>query len=166
MVSSLQQLALRWVPTHHLMGRNIEHLLGFQNRFIKDLSSRPIEPIDDYFFSTLLDHGNTSFFWMMKFINRQIHRLPLNIAMLACWQEYYRSHHSLIAFAMRTHWDKVVIFVYTINYKENNKITDNLFHQKRSHRWTPEDWDFISTLILERMFYISSNYVKKKICEE
>lgn len=162
MVASLQQLALRWVPTEDIMEHNLVHLVGHQNRFFQDLCSHPIQPIDQYFFSTLLDPGNTSFFWMMKFINRQIHRLPLNIAMLACWQEYYWGHHSLIAFAMRTHWDKVVLFVYTIDYKDKSRMTDNVFHQKQSHRWTQEDWDFVSTLRLERLFYISSNYVKKK----
>lgn len=162
MVLLLQQLALRQVPTHYILENNLEHLLGFHNRLMKDLSKYPIEPIDEYFFSALLDPGNTSFFWMMKFINRQIHRLPLNTAILACWQEYYKEHRSLIAFAMRTHWDKVVIFVYTIDYKEKTRITDNVFKQKRSHRWTKEDWDFISMLTLERLFYISSNYVKKK----
>ena len=93
-VLSLQQLALRMVPTYDLLKQKLEvgHLFGFQNRFIKDLSSHPAQPIGDYFISTLLDPGNTSFFWMMKFINRQIHRLPLNTAMLACWQEYYMPH--------------------------------------------------------------------------
>lgn len=162
MISSLQQLALRLVPTEHILETNLEHLLGFQNRFIKDLSNYPIEPIDEYFFSRLLNPGNTSFFWMMKFIHRQIHRLPLNITMLACWQEHYREHRSLIAFAMRTQWDKVVIFVYTMDYQEKGRITDNVFKQKQSHRWTQKDWDFVSTLTLERMFYISSNYVKTK----
>lgn len=161
MITSLEQLALRLVPTQDIMEINLEHVLGFQNRFIRDLSNHPIEPIDEYFFSTLLDPGNTSFFWMMKFINKKIHRLPLNIAMLACWQEYYMAHRSLVAFAMRTHWDKVIIFVYTIDYKDKERITDNVFNQKRSHQWTKEDWDFISTLTLERLFYISSNYVKK-----
>jgi hypothetical protein len=158
MVLSLQQLTLRLVPTHDMIESNLGHLLGFQNRFLKDLSSHPMEPIDDYFFSTLLDYGNTSFFWMMKFVNRQIHRLPINIAMLACWQEHYKTHRSLVVFSMRTHWDKVVMFVYTINNKQKNKIPNNLLDQKRSDRWTPEDWDFLCTLTLERLFYISSNY--------
>ena len=161
MVSSLQQIALRSVPTHEILESNLEHLLGFQNRFIKDFRNHPIGPIDEYFFSTLLDQGNTSFFWMMKFVNRQIHHLPLNVAMLACWQEYYMAHRSLVGFAMRTHWNKVVIFVYTIACKDKCRMTDNLFNQKRSHQWTKEDWDFVSTLQLERLFYISSNYVKK-----
>ncbi len=162
MVFPLQLLAVRLVPTDYIIQNNLEHLLGFQNRFIKDLSNYSIEPIDEYFFSALLDPGNTSFFWMMKFINKQIHRLPLNIAMLACWQEYYTGHSSLLAFAMRTHWDKVVIFIYTIDYKEKGKITENLFNQKRSYRWTNEDWNFISILRLERLFYISSNYVNTR----
>jgi hypothetical protein len=162
MVLPLQQLALRMVPTRDMMEHNLSHLMGHHNRFIKDIFDHPIRPIDEYFFSVLLDTGNTSLFWMMKFINKQIHRLPLNIAMLACWQEYYRPHRSLLAFAMRTHWDKVLMFVYTISKKENNKLTDKIFNQNHSYQWVQEDWDFVSKLQLERLFYISSQYIYQK----
>jgi len=159
MVLKLQELALRLVPTQDVIEHNITHLLGHQNRFLQDFSIHPVKPIDEYFFSALLDTGNTSLFWMMKFVNKQIHHLPFNTAVLACWQEYYMARRSLMAFAMRTHWDKVLMLVYTIDYGEKNRMTNNIFHQKRSYRWTQEDWEFVSTLHLEQLFYISSNYV-------
>lgn len=160
-MSSLQQLALHLVPTEQVLERNLLHLIGFHNRFIQDFLNYQVEPMDEYFFSALLDTGNTSLFWMMKFINRQIHRLPFNVAMLACWQEYYRANQSLVAFAMRTHWDKVVLFVYTMPSREKNTMTKNIFQQKKSFQWTKEDWDFVSTLIFNRHFYISSRYIRK-----
>ena len=161
MVFPLQLLAVRLVPTDYIIQNNLEHLLGFQNRFIKDLSNYSIEPIDEYFFSALLDPGNTSFFWMMKFINRQIHRLPFNTIILACWQEYYRERRCLMAFAMRTHWNKVVMFVYTLHYDDKKKMTKKIFNQKPSHQWTQEDWEFVSILHLEQLFSILSQYKHK-----
>lgn len=158
MIPSLQQLALRVVPTHRIFRKNLGHLFGLHNRLVKDLSSHPITPIDDHFLSLVMDPQDTSFFWMMEFINRRIHRLPLNVAVLACWQEYYMGYKSLVAFGMRTHWDRVVIFVYSTKDKE--RITDNLFHQKKSYEWEDSDWEFISTLQLERLFFISSRYAR------
>lgn len=157
MVPSLQQLALRLVPTHDLIHSNLTHLLGFENRLLKDICHRPITPIDEHFLSTMLDPGNTSFFWMMEFINRKIHHLPLNTAVFACWQEYSHNYQSMVVFAMRTHWDKVVLFVY--HTQEKDHVPDRLFRQTRSDQWTEEDWSFLSRLRWKHQFYISSNYV-------
>lgn len=163
MVLPLQQLALRLVSTQDVIENNLFHLMGHPgNRFLHDFCTHPVKPIDEYFFSALLDTGNTSLFWMMRFVNKQIHRLPCNTVVLACWQEYYIAHRSLLVFAMRTHWNKVVMLVYTIAKEEKKNMTSNLFNQKRSHRWTQEDWDFVSTLQLEQLFSISSKYVYHK----
>jgi len=158
MALPLQQLLLHIVPTKQIIAANLVHLLGNNNRFIHDLTNHPPQPIDEYFLSAILDTGNTSLFWLQAFIHKHIHRLPINEAMLACWQEYYTECESLCAFAMRTDRDKIAFFIYTFNYKENNQqITDNLFNKKRSFSWSKEDWDFISNnLGFERFFYISS----------
>jgi len=159
MVLTLQQLLLRIVPTKQIINANMAHLLGDKNRIINDFIKHSPQPIDEYFLSVILDTGNTSLYWFQIFIHRHIHHLPLNVAMLACWQEYYTNCHSLCVFAMRTEWDKVVLFVYTFNYKENpyQTITDNLLNKKKSFKWLEEDWDFIHNhLEFQRFFYISS----------
>lgn len=161
MIPTLQQLAFRLVPTYDVLETNLIHQFGFQNRFVQDLLQHPIDPIHEYFLSALLDSGNTSLFWMMKFINRQIHRLPFNTIILACWQEYYRERRCLMAFAMRTHWNKVVMFVYTLHYDDKKKMTKKIFNQKPSHQWTQEDWEFVSILHLEQLFSILSQYKHK-----
>lgn len=160
MVPTLQQSVLHLVPTKKIIQHNLIHLLGYNHRFIQDIVIHPTGHIDDYFFSILLDPGNTSFFWMIKFMNKQIHRLRLNEAILACWQEHYTDETSLVVFAMRTDWCKVMMFIYTIDKKKQKNITNNIFKQKKTHKWTEKDWRFVSTLTFEKMFYISSDYEK------
>lgn len=161
MVSSLQQIILRKLPTKNIISSNLIHLLGFQNRFVSDFINHQPQPIDEYFLSAILDTGNTSFFWLQTFIHRHIHRLPLNVAMLACWQGNYTEYESLLVFAMRTDNDKVALFVY--NQLKDDQITNNIFNQKKSCKWLKEDWDFINNhLEFEKFFYISSLYQSSK----
>ena len=163
-IPSLQQLALRWVSTEDIVRSNLTHLLGFENRLVQDFCHYPIEPMDSYFLSAFLDPSNTSFFWMMQFVNKKIHRLHLNAAMLACWQEYYRPNQtSLLVFAMRIDFKTVAMFVYTMNYREKVHMTENIFNQKCSDRWTGEDWQFLLTFLqFKRLFTISSQYINKR----
>lgn len=157
-VPTLQQIALEYVDTHTILQSNLQHLLGVQNRFVRDLQRNDIGPIDEYFLSTILDIKHTSFFWMTRFINKQIHRLKMNTAVMACWQEYYTPGLCLMVFAMRINFNQVAMFIYTISSNMKHMIPNKVLEQKKTDKWTPDEWRFLDELQLESIFSIKSEF--------
>lgn len=170
MVSTLQQLLVSIVPTREIIHNNLMHLLGFNNRFLKDLISSKVEPIQQWFLSFLMDPENTSFFWFYQFIHKKINDLKINQAVFVGYQETYKEDCSMNMFAMRISAEKVIIFIYSnphvtkegFRYKYRRVLPTKIQEQKPSFQWTRDDWEYLSCLKLDCMFVILSTLKKNK----
>lgn len=164
-VPTLQQLLFQKIPMETLLENNLIHLFGPNNRFVMDyMNSANHQAICAYFLRSLLDQGNTSFYWVLRFFNKKIHHLPMNTVVCACWQEHYSRDMSMIGFAMRTDSNHVAILIYTMPKKQGKTLivplnTHSILNQTYSHDWTNDDWTFISTLTFDHAFVVSSRQI-------
>lgn len=164
MVPTLQELLVRIVPTKDIIHNNITHVLGFQNRFVKDLMYSKVESIPQWFLCFLMDRHNSSFFWFSEFIHHKIHSLEMNQSVFVGYQEAYKKNYSMNMFAMRVSMEKVILFVYANpnqerdGYQYRRVLPFHIQDQKLSREWKQEDWDYLSCLRLDCMFIILSSY--------
>lgn len=159
-VPKLQEVLLGVVPMRDLIRYNLTHLLGVENRFVRDLEEGGVGPIPHWFLRVLLDTGETSFYWFRGFIRRRASALPLNEAVFVGSQHCYREARSVCVFAMRVSGAELVVFVYLNPMEEKHGIpysrplTPGITRHEPSPTWSAEDWACLSCLELDCAFEV------------
>lgn len=160
-------MLVRVVPMSVLIRCNLTHLMGFENRFVRDVEGG-VEPIPQWFLRVLLDTGETSYHWFRGFIRKEVSTLPLNEAVFVGFQDKYRDRYAMSMFAVRTSYSRVVVLVYAdpkdakygIHY--TRPLPDRITGKKVSSAWSAEDWACLACMMLDCAFEISSPLVGKK----
>lgn len=160
-VPKLQEMLLGVVPMRDLIRYNLTHLLGVENRFVRDLEEGGVGPVPHWFLRVLLDTGETSFYWFRGFIRKKASWLPLNEAVFVGSQDRYKETHSLCVFAARVSGTGLVVFVYSNPMVEkygipcSRPLTPRITQHGLSSTWSTEDWACLSCLELDCAFKVS-----------